>query len=132
MENIYVDYDYYVNDFGGINITSENDFNKMAISESKYLDKATFYNLVDLVLSDDEEKIVKNCMCELIEYSNKYKSVIIPNGIASESVQGFSRSYLSPEDFSRQEKINEIRKRKIVTDSFGNTTLHDCIFRGKL
>lgn len=129
----YVDFDYYKDTYEGTKITSEALFEPLAKTESRNLDIPTFYRLQeeDIELTDEEWDKIKTCLCELIEmqydFDNKYVNSAVVSGIKSESVDGFSRTYLSPAELEQAKKDLVKNKDLFIKGRLASTGL---LYRG--
>ena len=98
---VYADYKFYTNEYlaGRSASVTEADFTYYARSASKVIDTYTFGNI-------DAENVpeeVRMCCCELAEqaYKADTSQAASKQGVASESVQGWSQSYESSEACQR-------------------------------
>lgn len=98
---VYADYKFYTDEYlaGRSASVTEADFTYYARSASKVIDTYTFGNI-------DAENVpeeVRMCCCELAEqaYKADTSQAASKQGVASESVQGWSQSYESTQ--ARQE-----------------------------
>lgn len=105
---VYADYKFYTDEYlaGRSASVTEADFTYYARSASKVIDTYTFGNI-------DAENVpeeVRMCCCELTEltYSADTSQAAKNQGIASESVQGWSQSYESSE--ARQEAAQSAQR----------------------
>lgn len=89
-----IDYDYYVNNYGGSSIP-ESSFNNFAIKASARINKYTFNRITDEVIDNN----IKNCACEIADllYSQDIKKLKIEDikMVASETVGKHSKTYVN-------------------------------------
>lgn len=104
----YADYRFYTDEYlaGKSASVTETDFAFYARSASKVIDTYTFGNID----SQNVPEEVRMCCCELTEltYSADTSQAAKNQGIASESVQGWSQSYESSE--ARQESAQSAQR----------------------
>lgn len=91
----YADFNYYSTTYLGNKISSD-EFNRLALRASAYLDYITNGQLKDITITDD----IKNAMCAVAEEMNDYETGT--KGIASESVGRVSRTYSNSKQTSEQ------------------------------
>lgn len=104
----YADYDFYINNYGGNLIPSEN-FDFWTRKSTQYIRTSTFGNI------DENQEIiepVKMCCCELAEQMYNQDKRKNRQGIASEKVGEHSISYESTEAINKAEK--EILRQIII------------------
>lgn len=91
----YADYEYYTETYllGRSAAVSAADFNFYAMQASTVIDRYTFGNID----AENVPEAVQSCCCELAEIlcAEKTSKAAQKEGIASESVQGWSQSYES-------------------------------------
>ena len=91
----YANYSFYTDEYlsGRAAAVTSADFSFYANNASKIIDRYTFSH----VDPDNVPEEVKMCCCELAElaYKSENSKAAVKNGIASESVQGWSQSYES-------------------------------------
>lgn len=89
-----IDYDYYVNNYGGSSIP-ESSFNNFVIKASACVNKYTFNRITDEVIDNN----IKNCACEIADllYSQDIKKLKIEDikMVASETVGKHSKTYVN-------------------------------------
>lgn len=85
----YADYNYYVNDYHGSTISTD-EYEKYAAKAAQYIKRYTYDNIGD----NDIPECVKMCACELADKIYGYDAVI-NKGIASEKVGDLSVNYES-------------------------------------
>lgn len=92
-------------DLGGT--LSEMPFNLLEYEARQNIDKYTFGRLKDLEEQIEETKL---CTYKLIELISSYDKYEIQNkGVASESIDGYSVSYSTPDSSFTMAKNNEIK-----------------------
>jgi hypothetical protein len=131
---MYTDFDYYTDTYKGTLITEEAEFDLLAEKESRYLDISTFYKLADEDVQDslseaDLDKI-NYCICELVDKQKNYNDKIAnvnTVGIKSESVDGYSITYITEQEKKEMELKLDIDKKKIIRERLALTFL---LFRG--
>lgn len=134
MDEVYVDYSYYTDVYGGK--LPEETFDELLIEQCRNLDIPTFYRLQTNSgwdVSDDDWDKVKYCLCEMIDKQSKFNDKqkangeVIPDGIKAESVDGFSKTYLTPDEIEKQNKAFTDEISKLIRTRIGVTGL---LFRG--
>lgn len=105
---VYADYKFYTDEYlaGKSASVTEADFTYYARSSSKTIDTYTFGN----INPDNVPEEVRMCCCELTEMLYKIDTSQAENkqGVASESVQGWSQSYESTQ--ARQEAARSAQR----------------------
>ncbi len=104
----YADYDFYINNYGGNLIPSEN-FDFWARKSTQYIRTNTFGNI------DETQSIiesVKMCCCEIADQLYSQDKRKNRQGITSEKVGEHSISYESAEAINKAEK--EILKQILI------------------
>lgn len=112
FENQYLDFDEY-KELGGT-ISKDMPFNLLEFKARKYVDKYTFGRLIDL---DEQCEEVKGCIYELIETLLEYQNTNTniektTNGIASESTDGYSVTYIN--NTADAQNITKGKEAKVV------------------
>ena len=117
---VYADFNYYTGKYlaGKSASVTEADFTYYARSSSKTIDTYTFGN----VDSDNVPDEVRMCCCELTEMLYKIDTSQAENkqGVASESVQGWSQSY---ESSQARQQAAESSQRDIIRKWLSGTGL---------
>ena len=85
---------------------SEMPFNLLEYEARQSIDKYTFGRLKDLEEQSEETKLCTYKLIELINSYNKYEAQ--NKGVASESIDGYSVSYSTPDSSFTMAKNNEI------------------------
>ena len=105
---VYADYKFYTDEYlaGRSAAVTAADFAYYAQSASKVIDTYTFGN----ISSNDVPEEVRMCCCELAEqaYKADTSQAASKQGVASESVQGWSQSYESTQ--ARQEAARSAQR----------------------
>lgn len=106
---IYADYTYYIDIFGGNDLTLE-EFSSVSREASAYIDRLTYNRLKHGWKVTDE---VKDAACSVAEiiYKQQQSDKEIPLCISSESVDGHSVSYSAQ---GEQKKVKEQQRREAV------------------
>ena len=86
---------------------SEMPFNLLEYEARQSIDKYTFGRLKDLEEQIEETKLCTYKLIELINSYNKYETQ--NKGVASESIDGYSISYSTPDSSFTMAKNNEIK-----------------------
>lgn len=86
---------------------SEMPFNLLEYEARQSIDKYTFGRLKDLEEQKEETKLCTYKLIELINSYNKYETQ--NKGVASESIDGYSVSYSTPDSSFTMAKDNEIK-----------------------
>ena len=86
---------------------SEMPFNLLEYEARQSIDKYTFGRLKDLEEQSEETKLCTYKLIELINSYNKYETQ--NKGVASESIDGYSISYSTPDSSFTMAKNNEIK-----------------------
>ena len=110
---VYADYNFYTDEYlaGRSETVTEADFAFYAREASRVIDEYTFGNIDP----DDVSEEVRLCCCELAEagFKAEHSEAAKKDGIASESVTGWSQSYERSEsrrEASRRAQRDIIRK----------------------
>ena len=121
MTTSYVDYEYYVNDFGGDVIVAA-DFDKLALQASRFIDRVTFeraYAVIDAATDTELIEKIKLATCAIAEEIQEQNTNGIKN-IASETVGSHSVSYVVNRDVRVTADQKKQRKAK---EYLGNSGL---------
>ena len=104
--NIYADYVYYKDEYGGSVLYDADNSNNAFVKEFREASVIIDQNTFDRVSSlDSVPEEVKNCCCELAEVvAQKEKALKQSSGKTSESVQGWSVSFQSRDDIIKEFK----------------------------
>lgn len=125
FDNQYLDYNTY-KELGG---TLENTpFNLLEYNARKKIDERTFGRLINIETIPNE---VKLCTYNLIEVLNSYSSYASENkGISSESIDGYSISYQTPQKSINDAKNSELDD--IINTYLANTKIDNIpvLYRG--
>ncbi|MEG2096806.1 MAG: hypothetical protein RRY65_01415 [Pseudoflavonifractor sp.] len=115
---ITVDYSFYASTFKGI--TTEADFNRLAVKASAYLDQVTFDRITDALPTATLMR-VKLALCEVVDalLLNEHGG-----GVASETNDGISINYVAG---ISNAKTDQQRLREAVALYLGGTGL---LYRG--
>ena len=108
---IYADFNYYLNNYGGTNISDEQQFRRFASAASSEIDSVTFGNVS---LSD----AVKQCCCEIVDIIYDYESTSGKSIMyESEKVGDYSVKYLSGtlRNAKKSEDIYAIINRRLMS-----------------
>ena len=113
MATSYVDYEYYVDDFGGDAMAAA-DFNKLALQASMVIDQITFERAYAVIDADTDTELIekiKNATCAIAEEIQEQKTNGIKN-VASETVGSHSVSYVVNKDtrITSDQKIQKVAK----------------------
>ena len=108
---VYADYNFYTDEYlaGRSETVTEADFTFYAHEASRVIDEYTFGNIDP----DNVPEEVRLCCCEIAEMIFRQEQSSQNEGVSSESVQGWSKSYESSEsrrETSRRTQRDIIRK----------------------
>lgn len=93
---MFADFDYYVDEFKGTNIKSEEEYVYLGREASKYIEKCTTI----------KSKDTKDCECAIAEYLQMSKK---QGNLTSESIPNFySASWSANDKATRDKEINSI------------------------
>lgn len=92
MTTQYADYEFYTDTYLGTSITTESQFNQLALRASAQVDRITFNRAVSVTDEDDLEAI-KNAVCAIAEEIQTVNNEGFTGGIKSESVGSHSVTY---------------------------------------
>lgn len=93
---MFANYDYYVDNFKGTKIKSEDEYINLSIEASKYIEKYTNVKTCD----------TKNCECAIVEYLQMSKK---QGNLTSENIPNFySASWSANDKSTREKEINSI------------------------
>ena len=120
---MYVDYNYYTEEFQGTNIQDETSFNNMARKASSEIKRQTFGKIN---ISDTPE-FVKNATCLVAD--TYYEKELLDNKviITSESLGPHSQHYDNNRQNKKDEKYYQNEVNKIIKAEIGPSGL---LFRG--
>lgn len=129
MDAVYVDFEYYGNVYDGK--LPEETFDELVKEQCRYLDIPTFYRLQDqnYFVSDEDWDKVKYCICEMIDAQKKFNDKIeakqsaVPNGVKSESIDGFSKTYITEAELETMKKTFQDEMNKLIRGRIGITGL---------
>jgi len=125
FENQYLTYDEY-KELGGTNL-EETPFNLLEYNSRKYIDKYTFGRLINL---ENQKQETKLCIYELVNTLSTYNKIntseTFTNGVASESIDGYSISYASNiSSMAQQIEGKEATIKNIIYTYLANCKLED-------
>lgn len=103
----YASYDYYPQEYLGTDITSANEFNRLAERASEYIDQATMNRARTYADTND---VLKKACCAVAEVAFIEESNV---GKTSETVGKWSVSYEPQTDISK--KKYDVLKRYLIT-----------------
>lgn len=115
-----VDYQYYIEDFGGEKISTESAFKKTRDLAETYMDDFTFGRVKNDV---ENEHRIKSCLCEMCDV---IYNLTANDGkiVKSENTDGYSVTYVTERiDGQDAEKVLENKLYRIVKVYLGNTGL---------
>lgn len=101
-----IDYDYYVNNYGGSSIP-ESSLKNMSVRASACVNKHTYNRITEEMLDNN----IKNCTCEIADllYSQDIKKLKIEDNkmVASETVGKHSKSYVNNSNLIDKQILSE-------------------------
>ena len=104
----YVDYEFYINTYKGTKITSQEEFDKLSLRATQYVKQQIMNRDYTDFKGKDYTNEVKYATCSLTEIEQDYqkaKEETPTNGIKSESIGDYSRSFGSFEELTNNTNI---------------------------